>query len=260
MILPMNRFGGTFSRKDSAVKTLRSWLRTFTLIEMLVVIAIIGILAGMLLPALQTAREEAKKANCKSNLHQIHAAIYMYHDDNGGFYPYHSPKDGSAEPGGHTATDSLALLYSQYIETVQSFRCPSTGDNPKIVTWTETSSDGTPFVRSKRFGEGIGTNFTRTEAYQCSYGYDDQIGLKNMKGLRPLLADMDGTSVTDPDSATANHKGGQNVLYCIGSVSWSSVNTWDNHGQADNYYDNDLGGGDTDAWLSRDTDTLASNP
>lgn len=88
--------------------------KAFTLVELLTVIAVLGLLAFLLVPTIQTARMKANQAACASNLRQIGSALLLYANDNGGSLP---------DIAGHGNNDnSWIIKLSSYLDDVDSIR------------------------------------------------------------------------------------------------------------------------------------------
>lgn len=92
----------------------------FTLIELLVVVAIIGVLIGMLLPAVQSAREAARSTDCKNRIRQLALATHLHHDAIGYFPParYESRPDANASDRCGLETPTWLARVMPYIEQV----------------------------------------------------------------------------------------------------------------------------------------------
>ncbi len=184
----------------------------FTLIELLVVVAIIALLAALILPALQKARESAKAASCKSNLTQIAKSIYIFRDNN---------KDRLPER-------LLDLLKYGVVNNSDLFICPSDSSYGQAPNGPPDHSDSTKrmFPKVHEWENGPCSYFYEFSGTECKTSAPDGWGWntylwdpgKGSPGVNGTMIDIDG-----------------NPAYS----SWNEVKQWQlRNGDAFNHYKN----------------------
>ncbi|ADG66688.1 protein of unknown function DUF1559 [Planctopirus limnophila DSM 3776] len=184
----------------------------FTLIELLVVIAIIAILIALLLPAVQQAREAARRTQCRNNLKQLGLALHNYHDNALVFPPGHIGFNNATTPsfqGFAWSTMILpfvdqAPLYNVLANRFSSSVPYSTAVTPVVPTAAEVAAVATTFP-AMRCPSDVGSNLVNATAISgtaASATYANAVGRSNYPGVTGVW--LNGTTWDGLETAQAN--------------------------------------------------------
>lgn len=197
----------------------------FTLVEILIVLVVMAILAGILLPVVARVRESSHNATCASNLKQIGVAIQMYAADHNRFYPHHNnPFTGI--PVQCAWADRLM----RYVKSPSLFECPTAeyGDYVPGCPTDSKESDDAGFLITydgsyslNRLGVPLNPipHEVRFQHPTDTISVLDGRGSVEGVGHYPI-PDVDTLTKS---SVTPRHSNGCNVLFLDGHVKWRSI-------------------------------------